>query len=132
MPEVPDVGAIVQNVKARIKQIEDQLKDNQRLTDELERLRDALSRLEGAARARDSESTSNPYALSRPALQHARSRAPTAQAHRASLPQLAQSESPASWPAGRLRRPAPAHRRWLGTQMAQYGRSKPLPRLDSI
>jgi CRP-like cAMP-binding protein len=52
MPEVPDVGAIVQNVKARIKQIEDQLKDNQRLTDELERLRDALSRLEGAARSR--------------------------------------------------------------------------------
>jgi CRP-like cAMP-binding protein len=52
MPEVPDVSAIVQNVKARIKQIEDQLKDNQRLTDELERLRDALSRLEGAARSR--------------------------------------------------------------------------------
>ena len=52
MPEVPDVSAIAQNVKARIKQIEDQLKQNQRLSDELDRLRDALSRIEGAARSR--------------------------------------------------------------------------------
>ena len=52
MPEVPDVSAIAQNVKAGIKQIEDQLKQNQRLSDELDRLRDALSRLEGAARSR--------------------------------------------------------------------------------
>jgi CRP-like cAMP-binding protein len=52
MPEVPDVSAIAQQVKARIKQIEDQLKQHERLTNELERLRDALTRLEGAARSR--------------------------------------------------------------------------------
>ena len=52
MPEVPDVSAIAQQVKARIKQIEDQLKQHERLTNELERLRDALARLEGAARSR--------------------------------------------------------------------------------
>ncbi len=52
MPEIPDVGAIAQQVKARIKHIEDQLKQHQRLSDELERLRDALSRLEGGARSR--------------------------------------------------------------------------------
>jgi CRP-like cAMP-binding protein len=52
MPELPDAGAIAQQVKARIKQIEDQLRQHDKLTDELERLRDALSRLEGAARSR--------------------------------------------------------------------------------
>jgi CRP-like cAMP-binding protein len=51
MPEIPDVGAIAQQVKARIKQIEDQLKQHQTLTDELERLRGALERLEGEARS---------------------------------------------------------------------------------
>jgi len=52
MPEIPDVSAIAQEVKARIKQIEDQLKQHQKLTDELERLRGALTRLEGEARSR--------------------------------------------------------------------------------
>jgi DNA invertase Pin-like site-specific DNA recombinase len=52
MPEIPDVSAIAQQVKARIKQIEEQLQQHQRLTDELERLRGALSRLEGEARSR--------------------------------------------------------------------------------
>jgi predicted Rossmann fold nucleotide-binding protein DprA/Smf involved in DNA uptake len=52
MPEIPDVSAIAQQVKARIKQIEDQLKQHRQLTDELERLRGALSRLEGEARSR--------------------------------------------------------------------------------
>jgi hypothetical protein len=52
MSEVPDVSAIVEQVRARIKQIEGQLRQHERLTDELERLRDALSRLEGAARSR--------------------------------------------------------------------------------
>ena len=52
MPELPDAGAIAQQVKARIKQIEDQLKQHHKLTDELERLRDALSRPEGEARSR--------------------------------------------------------------------------------
>ena len=52
MPEMSDVGAIAQQVKARIKYIEDQLKQHNKLSDELERLRDALSRLEGGARSR--------------------------------------------------------------------------------
>jgi DNA invertase Pin-like site-specific DNA recombinase len=52
MPEIPDVSAIAQQVKARIKQIEEQLPQHQKLTDELERLRGALSRLEGEARSR--------------------------------------------------------------------------------
>ena len=52
MPEIPDVSAIAQQVKARIKQIQDQLTQQHTLTDELERLRDALSRLEGEARSR--------------------------------------------------------------------------------
>ena len=52
MPEIPDVGAIAQQVKARIKHIEGQLKQHQRLSEELERLRDALGRLEGGARSR--------------------------------------------------------------------------------
>jgi predicted Rossmann fold nucleotide-binding protein DprA/Smf involved in DNA uptake len=52
MPEIPDVSAIAQQVKARIKQIEDQLKQHDKLSDELERLRDALGRLEGEARSR--------------------------------------------------------------------------------
>ena len=52
MPEIPDVGAIAQQVKARIKHIEDQLKQHHKLSEELERLRDALSRLQGGARSR--------------------------------------------------------------------------------
>ena len=60
MPEIPDVGAIAQQVKARIKHIEDQLKQHQRLNDELERLRDALSRLEGGARSRVGASAATP------------------------------------------------------------------------
>jgi CRP-like cAMP-binding protein len=52
MPEIPDVSAIAQQVKARIKHIEDQLQQHQTLTDELERLRGALSRLEGEGRSR--------------------------------------------------------------------------------
>jgi len=52
MPEIPDVSAIAEQVKARIKHIEEQLQQHQRLTDELERLRGALSRLEGEGRSR--------------------------------------------------------------------------------
>src|SRR4051794_9115171 len=46
MAEVPGVGAIVKQIKARIGQIEQQLKQHRDLSDELERLRDALGRLE--------------------------------------------------------------------------------------
>jgi DNA invertase Pin-like site-specific DNA recombinase len=52
MPDIPDVSAIAQQVKARIKHIEEQLQQHHKLTDELERLRGALSRLEGEARSR--------------------------------------------------------------------------------
>jgi CRP-like cAMP-binding protein len=52
MPPVPDVSAIVESVKSRIKQIEGELAKHDRLSEELERLRDALGRLEGAARSR--------------------------------------------------------------------------------
>ena len=55
MPDIPDVGAIAKQVKARIKQIEDQLGQRERLTDELGRLREALRRLEGQARSRVSD-----------------------------------------------------------------------------
>ena len=55
MVEVPGLGAIVEQIKARIGQIEEQLRQHRDLSDELERLRDALGRLEGnvAARVRD-------------------------------------------------------------------------------
>jgi|SRR6188472_1596029 CRP-like cAMP-binding protein len=46
MAEIPGVGAIVEQIKARIGQIEQQLKQHRDLSDELERLREALSRLE--------------------------------------------------------------------------------------
>jgi hypothetical protein len=52
MPPIPDVSAIVESVKARIKQIEGELAKHERLGEELERLREALGRLEGAARSR--------------------------------------------------------------------------------
>jgi TolA-binding protein len=51
MPEILDVSAIAQQVKARIKHIEEQLEQHQKLTDELERLRGALTRLQGDGRS---------------------------------------------------------------------------------
>jgi CRP-like cAMP-binding protein len=59
MPEIPDVSAIAQQIKARIKHVEDQLTQHDKLTDELERLRDALTRLEGEARSRASTGRRN-------------------------------------------------------------------------
>jgi DNA-binding transcriptional ArsR family regulator len=50
--EVPGVGALVEQIKARIGQIEEQLRQRRDLSDELERLRDALGRLEGGVGAR--------------------------------------------------------------------------------
>jgi CRP-like cAMP-binding protein len=79
MPQVPDVSAIAQQVKARIKQIEDQLSQHERLSDELERLRDALTRLEGAARSRVSASR-------RPAAKPADAPKRASNAKRASAP----------------------------------------------
>ena len=52
MVEVPGLGAIVEQIKARIGQIEQQLTQHRDLSDELERLRDALGRLEGGVAAR--------------------------------------------------------------------------------
>jgi len=62
MPEIPDVSAIAQQVKARIKHIEEQLKQHRKLSDELERLRGALTRLEGEARSRVSGGRRKPTA----------------------------------------------------------------------
>jgi DNA-binding transcriptional ArsR family regulator len=45
--EISGIGAIVEQIKARIGQIEQQLRQHRDLSDELERLRDALGRLEG-------------------------------------------------------------------------------------
>jgi predicted Rossmann fold nucleotide-binding protein DprA/Smf involved in DNA uptake len=67
MPEIPDVGAIAQQVKARIKHIEDQLKQHHKLNEELDRLRDALSRLEGGARSRVGASRRNRKPTPKPA-----------------------------------------------------------------
>jgi CRP-like cAMP-binding protein len=75
MPEIPDVSAIAQQVKARIKHIEEQLKQNQRLTDELERLRGALSRLEGEARSRVGSGRRNRKPTAEPAASATRTRA---------------------------------------------------------
>jgi len=52
MVEVPDVGTIAEQIKARIGQIEEQLKAHRDLSDELDRLRGALSRLEGTVATR--------------------------------------------------------------------------------
>jgi CRP-like cAMP-binding protein len=76
MPEIPDVSAIAQQVKARIKHIEEQLKQHHKLTDELERLRDALSRLEGEARSRPSTGRRSRRPTATPAGGTTRTRAP--------------------------------------------------------
>jgi DNA-binding protein HU-beta len=98
MPEVPDVGAIVQNVKARIKQIDEQLKQHQRLSDELDRLRDALSRLEGAARSRVSADARarRPAAKPAPSARRAPAAKRTTATKRASTAQRAGAAKPAS------------------------------------
>ncbi len=75
MPEIPDVSAIAQQVKARIKHIEDQLKQHHKLTDELERLRDALTRLEREARSRVSTVRRNRKPTALPAGSATRTRA---------------------------------------------------------
>jgi predicted Rossmann fold nucleotide-binding protein DprA/Smf involved in DNA uptake len=75
MPEIPDVSAIAQQVKARIKHIEEQLKQHHKLTDELERLRGALTRLEGEARSRVSSGRRNRKPTAKPARSATRTRA---------------------------------------------------------
>jgi DNA-binding transcriptional ArsR family regulator len=52
MPKRPDVGAIAEQVIARLKQIEDQVTQNQRLADEFGRLRDLVKDLERAVISR--------------------------------------------------------------------------------
>lgn len=88
MREVPDVSAIAQQVKARIKHIEDQLKQHERLTHELERLRDALTRLEGAARSRVS-ATRRPAAMPAQTPKRAGTTKRASAAKRASAPAAA-------------------------------------------
>jgi CRP-like cAMP-binding protein len=64
MAEVPGVGAIVEQIKARIAQIEQQLRQHRDLSDELERLRDALGRLERGVGARVRGRRAQPKAAS--------------------------------------------------------------------
>ena len=52
MPKRPDVGAIAEQVIARLKQIEDQVTQDRRIADELGRLRDVVNELERALVAR--------------------------------------------------------------------------------
>jgi CRP-like cAMP-binding protein len=88
MPEVPDVTAIVEQVKARIKQIEAELARHERLNDELARLRDALARLEGAARSqvgrrrRGGRAAVTPADKARPARRARPARSPSSRAPR--------------------------------------------------
>jgi DNA invertase Pin-like site-specific DNA recombinase len=67
MAEIPDVSAIAQQVKARIKHIEAQLQQHQKLTDELERLRGALTRLEDESRSRVRTGRRNRRPVAKPA-----------------------------------------------------------------
>jgi CRP-like cAMP-binding protein len=75
MPEIPDVSAIAQQVRARIKHIEEQLTQHHKLTDELERLRGALTRLEGEARSRASTVRRSRRSAAKPASTATRTRA---------------------------------------------------------
>jgi len=101
MPEIPDVSAIVQQVKARIKQIEDQLKQHHKLTDELERLRDALSRLEGEARSRVSAARRGRRPAAEPAGSTTRTRAAAKPSGSATRTRAAKpASSPARAPRG--------------------------------
>jgi predicted Rossmann fold nucleotide-binding protein DprA/Smf involved in DNA uptake len=86
MPEIPDVSAIAQHVKSRIKQIEDQLKQHRKLTDELDRLREALSRLEGEARSRASSARRTRKPAATPAGSTTRARASKPASSRARAP----------------------------------------------
>ena len=86
MPEIPDVSAIAQQVKARIKQIEDQLKQQRQLADELERLRGALSRLEGEAGSRVRAGGRNRTPTAKPAGGTTRTRAAKAASSPARAP----------------------------------------------
>jgi hypothetical protein len=52
MANIPDVSAIIDQIRARITHVEEQLRQHQNLSDELERLRGALARLEGEVRSR--------------------------------------------------------------------------------
>jgi CRP-like cAMP-binding protein len=84
MPQAPDMSAIVESVRARIKQIEGELAKHKRLSDELERLRDALGRLEGAARSRvGGRRDGGPAATSTQRTKPARARARTSAPSRA-------------------------------------------------
>src|SRR3954451_20305409 len=72
MPKRPDVGAIAEQVTARLKQIEDQVAHNQRMADDLVRLRDAVKHLERAILSRPS---GEPVPAAEPTERAARQRA---------------------------------------------------------
>jgi predicted Rossmann fold nucleotide-binding protein DprA/Smf involved in DNA uptake len=96
MPQVPDVSAIVGQVKARIKHIEGELARHERLSDELTRLRDALGRLEGAARSRVTGGRSG----RRPTAASTSRAKPAGASRRASAPARERATAPARAPRG--------------------------------
>ena len=90
MPKRPDVDAIAEQVRERLKQIEGQVTQNQRIADELGRLRDAVKDLESALLSRLS---GEPIPASEPtepaARQRAAKRSPAAKRSRAARPSAA-------------------------------------------
>jgi DNA-binding transcriptional ArsR family regulator len=91
--EVPGVGAIVEQIKARIGDIEQQLKRHRDLSDELERLRDALGRLEGGVQARV-RGTRTPAKASSQRTTAATKRSSAAKGSAASSPKRAAASAP--------------------------------------
>ena len=95
MVEVPGVGAIVEQIKARIGHIEEQLKQHRDLSNELERLRDALGRLEGGVGARVRGRRTPAKASSQRTTAAAKNNSPTAKGSAvASRPRRAASSAP--------------------------------------
>lgn len=93
MVEVPGVGAIVEQIKARIGHVEEQLKQHRDLSDELERLRDALGRLEGGVSARV-RGRRTPATASSQRTTAAAKKSPAAKGSAASRPTRAASSGP--------------------------------------
>src|SRR5258706_14508061 len=95
MARVPEVRAIVEQIKARIADVEEQLKQHRDLSEELDRLRGALGRLEGdvTARVRGRRSPTKSSART-PATATAKSPTPAKTAARARKPARARSVAP--------------------------------------
>src|SRR4051812_10532735 len=95
MAKVPDVRAIVEQIKARIADVEEQLKQHRDLSEELDRLRGALGRLEGDVTGRVRGRQSSPKSSARtPTTTTAKSPAPATRAADGKKPTRARSAAP--------------------------------------